>query len=137
MDIKFSWPRCYSIKYTAIKCRISSNYYCYLVRLYIYLTMMFVFCMLHSGTADLIKQHPSILAAMNDSTSSTQPCQKNLGDNMKKLRKWSRGHQFIVRAGGHIDTWQPIYKLVFLSVNKSYTNRTCWCCACWHILIKH
>ena len=23
----------------------------------------------------------------------------------KKLRKWSRGHQFVVRAGGHIDTY--------------------------------
>ena len=27
-----------------------------------------------------------------------------------RLRKWSRGHQFVVRGGGHIDTWQPLYK---------------------------
>ncbi len=32
-------------------------------------------------------------------------CRKDTGN----LRKWSRGHQFVVRGGGHIDTWQPLY----------------------------
>jgi hypothetical protein len=36
-------------------------------------------------------------------------CRKNLGET-KRMRHWSRGHQFIVRAGGHIDTFQPLYK---------------------------
>jgi len=36
-------------------------------------------------------------------------CRKNLGDQ-KLMRHWSRGHQFIIRAGGHIDTFQPLYK---------------------------
>jgi len=36
-------------------------------------------------------------------------CRKNLGDQ-KRMRHWSRGHQFIIRAGGHIDTFQPLYK---------------------------
>jgi hypothetical protein len=36
-------------------------------------------------------------------------CRKNLGET-KRLRHWSRGHQFIIRAGGHIDTFQPLYK---------------------------
>ena len=26
------------------------------------------------------------------------------------LRKMSRGHQFVVRAGGHIDAWTPLYQ---------------------------
>ena len=28
----------------------------------------------------------------------------------KKLQKWSRGHLFSIRGGGHIDTWQPLYQ---------------------------
>ncbi len=35
-------------------------------------------------------------------------CRKDTGKR-KSLRKWSRGHQFVVRGGGHIDTWQPLY----------------------------
>ena len=38
-------------------------------------------------------------------------CRKNTGTGIR-LRKWSRGHQFIVRGGGHIDAWQPLYKFV-------------------------
>ena len=38
-------------------------------------------------------------------------CRKDIG-NKKKLRRWSRGHQFLVRGGGHIETWQPLYKYV-------------------------
>jgi hypothetical protein len=36
-------------------------------------------------------------------------CRKNLGEQ-KRMRHWSLGHQFIVRAGGNIDTFQPLYK---------------------------
>ncbi len=36
-------------------------------------------------------------------------CKKETGSS-HKLRKWSRGHQFVVRGGGHIDTWQPLYR---------------------------
>ena len=36
-------------------------------------------------------------------------CRKNLGEQ-KKMRRWSRGHQFIIRSGGHIDAFQPLYK---------------------------
>ena len=38
-------------------------------------------------------------------------CRKDAGQG-KKLRKWSRGHQFIVHGGGHIDSWQPLYRYV-------------------------
>ncbi|XP_064384365.1 uncharacterized protein LOC135333325 isoform X3 [Halichondria panicea] len=41
-------------------------------------------------------------------TESTE-CRKITG-KAKRLRRWSRGHQFVVRAGGHIEAWQPLYK---------------------------
>ena len=28
----------------------------------------------------------------------------------KILQHWIRGHFFIVRGGGHIDAWQPLYQ---------------------------
>ncbi len=60
------------------------------------------------GTATLIQDHPSLLL---ESTSNEQLCRKDTGLG-KRLRKWSRGHQFIVRGGGHIDSWQPLYRYV-------------------------
>ena len=45
-------------------------------------------------------------AAVSD---DSEGCKKNVGEP-KRLRRWSRGHQFVVRAGGHIDSWQPLYK---------------------------
>ena len=48
-------------------------------------------------------------AAEHDPTDSDTQCRKDIGEP-KRLRRWSRGHQFIVRAGGHIDTWKPLYK---------------------------
>ena len=47
-------------------------------------------------------------AAVDDSQGS-EVCRKNLGEP-KQLRRWFRGHQFVVRAGGHIDSWQSLYK---------------------------
>jgi len=60
------------------------------------------------GTLELIKGHPKLL---ENCTVQEIGCKKNTGEK-SKLRKWSRGHQFVVRGGGHIDDWQPIYKYV-------------------------
>jgi len=50
---------------------------------------------------------------MTDAAALDQPhtimCRKEIGER-KRLRRWSRGHQIVVRAGGHIDSWQPLYK---------------------------
>lgn len=59
------------------------------------------------GTDSLIKQHPQI-AAKDALASDGQLCRKDTGGR-DKLRKWSRGHQFVIRGGGHIDTWQTLY----------------------------
>ena len=45
----------------------------------------------------MLKEHPEML---QNAEASQELCSKNIGVP-KKLRKWSRGHQFIVRAGGH------------------------------------
>ena len=45
------------------------------------------------------------MASLSDQ--SGELCCKDMG--AKKLRKWSRGHQFVVRGGGHIYVWQPLY----------------------------
>ena len=56
--------------------------------------------------------NPSLLY---ESTSTGQLCRKDTGLG-KRLRKWSRGHQFVVRGGGHIDTWQPLIQVVPIHV---------------------
>ena len=60
-----------------------------------------------TGIDDLINRHPEI-ADENQLKITEELCRK---DTRKRpsLRKWSRGHQFVVRGGGHIDTWQPLY----------------------------
>ena len=59
-----------------------------------------------AGTSQLV--NPEILPMASLSDQSGELCRKDTGS--KKLRKWSRGHQFVVRGGGHIDAWQPLYK---------------------------
>ena len=57
------------------------------------------------GLHHLLLQHPSLGSA---DVISEQICWKETGER-KKLRRWSRGHQFIIRAGGNIDLFQPLY----------------------------
>ena len=63
------------------------------------------------GTATLIESHPELLQNAVYSDESETICRKNIGQ-AKKLRKWSRGHQFVIRGGGHIDAFQPLYRYI-------------------------
>lgn len=54
-------------------------------------------------------QYPELLNECEVMAELPTNCRKDLGDT-KKLRHWSRGHVFIVRSCGHIDTFKPIYK---------------------------
>ena len=55
------------------------------------------------GTHALVSANPTLLKEAGKTVSpSGIECRKETGGK-KRLRKWSRGHQFIVRAGGHID----------------------------------
>ena len=62
-----------------------------------------------TGIASLIQEHPALASGTIDEDEEVTICHKNIGQG-SRLRKWSRGHQFVVRGGGHIDTWQPLYK---------------------------
>ena len=64
---------------------------------------------IYLGISDLINEHPELAQGSVYSDPTAHVCRKNTGKS-KSLRKWSRGHQFIVRGGGHIDTWQPLYR---------------------------
>ena len=61
----------------------------------------------------MIREHPDIPAIidyMDEDDGSKTEYIKDTGTR-KKLQKWMRGHcLFIVRSGGHIDTWQPLYQ---------------------------
>lgn len=61
------------------------------------------------GTSSLIKNHPSVVDLADLSNQEEKLCRKDIGKS-KRMRRWSRGHQFIVRGGGHIDSWSPLYK---------------------------
>ena len=62
----------------------------------------------------MIREHPDIPAIidyMDEDDGSKTECNKDTGTR-KKLQKWTRGYCFIVRGGGHIDIWQPLYQQV-------------------------
>ena len=61
------------------------------------------------GTKEFIHLHPQVLQDGGFTDEDESKCRKDTGDR-KRLRHWSRGHLFIVRTCGHIDTWRPIYK---------------------------
>ena len=70
---------------------------------------MVVYCKL-LGITPLIEDYPELLdgvVLVEDTL-----CRKDTGKR-KQLRHWSRRHQFIVRGGGHIDAWQPLYRFVY------------------------
>ena len=68
---------------------------------------------LNVGTASFIQENsqqmPAIMSGCEEDNATT--CRKDTGGR-KSLQKWSRGHLFIVRAGGHIEYWQSLYRLV-------------------------
>ena len=55
-----------------------------------------------------MENHADIL---NDceAPSSASVCQKDVGERYK-LHSWSRGHFFIVRTCGHIETFRPLFQ---------------------------
>ncbi|XP_065896620.1 uncharacterized protein [Dysidea avara] len=63
------------------------------------------------GTASLLASHPELIRELDEENEldAKPECNKDTGAK-KKLQKWSRGHFFVVRGGGHIDMWQPLYE---------------------------
>ncbi|XP_038071128.1 uncharacterized protein LOC119740011 [Patiria miniata] len=63
------------------------------------------------GTKSFLSQHSASMSTMMKDCVEEVPstCKKDVGAR-KRLQKWSRGHLFVVRAGGHIEFWQTLYK---------------------------
>ena len=58
----------------------------------------------------IIASYPKLSHGLDKGDMVREPsCNKDTGSK-KPLRKWTMGHLFIVRGGGHIDMWQPLYK---------------------------
>lgn len=56
--------------------------------------------------------HPELSSTLDQGDNLSAPlCNKDTGQK-KQLRKWTRGHLFVIRGGGHIDMWQPLYQYV-------------------------
>ena len=63
------------------------------------------------GNSEFIAdQHDAFSNVLTDCT-EPQPtvCNKDTGLKQRQ-QKWSRGHLFIVRGGGIIDKWSPLFK---------------------------
>ena len=56
---------------------------------------------------ELLKHHPE-LAEIEENDLDVR-CRKDTGEQ-KKARKWSRGYQFIIGGGGHIESFTPLYE---------------------------
>ena len=59
----------------------------------------------------MLASHPELIRELDEENElDAKPgCNKDTGAK-KKLQKLSRGHFFVVRGGGHIDMWQPLYE---------------------------
>ena len=55
----------------------------------------------------LLEEHPE-LVELSDDAEHPNVCRKDTGE-VTKVRKWSRGYQFIVSGGGHIEAFVPLY----------------------------
>ena len=56
----------------------------------------------------LLRKYPELADELPEADAG---CRKDIGAP-KKVRKWSRGYQFIVGGGGHIEAFTPLYQLV-------------------------
>lgn len=64
---------------------------------------MFYTCI---GSAKLLQQYPELA---KDVLETNEVCRKDTGES-QKVRKWSRGYQFIIGGGGHIEAFTPLYQ---------------------------
>jgi hypothetical protein len=70
-------------------------------------------CNLILGTGEFLSLHPDFVE--NQQEQESFECNKDTG-GLKTFHCWSRGIFFIVSAGGHIEYWQPLYRLLNCAV---------------------
>ncbi|XP_022111569.1 uncharacterized protein LOC110990776, partial [Acanthaster planci] len=63
------------------------------------------------GTAPFLEANSPHIGSIMEECVEEKPtaCKKDTGSKIR-LQKWSRGHLFVVRGGGHIEYWQTLYK---------------------------
>uniref|UniRef100_A0A1X7V1C7 CxC5 like cysteine cluster associated with KDZ domain-containing protein n=1 Tax=Amphimedon queenslandica TaxID=400682 RepID=A0A1X7V1C7_AMPQE len=62
------------------------------------------------GTSETILKFPELSTQLDDEdVNAKSSCNKDTGEK-RRLQWWTRGHFFIIRGGGHIDNWQPLYQ---------------------------
>jgi hypothetical protein len=69
------------------------------------------FLSLYIGNSEFIADHQEAFTDVLNDCTEPKPtvCNKDTGLK-QRLQKWSRGHLFIVRGGGIIDKWSPLFK---------------------------
>ena len=113
-------------------CILMSHWICESIHYLCMIGFCFKYCLLSAvhwidvrlvfaGISKLASQHPQLIhdSVVNNGTAL---CRKDTGKG-GKLRKWSRGHQFVIRGGGHIDTWQPLYKYVLVNIRLPHAQK--------------
>ena len=66
---------------------------------------------IYPGNTEFIETDYDAMSSVLSECTEPQPtsCNKDTGAK-QRLQKWSRGHLFIVRGGGIIDRWNPLFK---------------------------
>lgn len=60
----------------------------------------------------LLQQYPKLaedVSGMDEVPETDGACRKDTGEH-SKVRKWSRGYQFIIGGGGYIEAFTPLYQ---------------------------
>lgn len=81
--------------------------------LFLFLILNYCTPFVYPGNAEFIEKEHNAVNSILDECIEPQPtaCNKETGGK-QRLQKWSRGHLFIVRGGGTIDKWSPLFKWV-------------------------
>ena len=96
------------------------NHYC------LYFCWEFIQFVFQLGNTEFIEKEADAVNSILHDCIETEPkaCNKETGAK-QRLQKWSRGHLFIVRGGGIIDKWSPLFKWVWYKCKMETTSQKC------------
>ena len=96
------------------------NHYCH------YFCWKFKQFVFQLGNTEFIEKEADAVNSILHDCFETEPtaCNKETGAK-QRLQKWSRGHLFIVRGGGIIDKWSPLFKWVWYKCKMETKNQKC------------
>ena len=96
------------------------NHYCH------YFCWKFIQFVFQLGNTEFIEKEADAINSIMHNCIETEPtaCNKETGTK-QRLQKWSRGHLFIVRGGGIIDKWSPLFKWVWYKCKMETKSHKC------------